>query len=310
MDNLKYIILWAIFFSIFFCTLSLYYFFMRHRINALDRLGQLEQGKPKQKDIRQAELDIPFFQRVVRPVLAKLSTVTRSVVPAEKEIVLQKKIIMAGNPGNISPSEFTVLQYAIAAALTIITMSVSILLIEVHKAILLGVASALVGYLLPVVYLNKKTQARNQDIRDQLPDVLDLLTISVEAGLGFDGALVKVTEKKEGVLSQEFLRLLQEIKKGKARRAALRDMANRCNVGDLSAFIGAVIQADQLGVSISNVLRLQAEQMRLKRRQLAEETAMKAPVKMLIPLVFFIFPTIFVVLLGPAAIQIINTLIN
>ncbi|MDW7675951.1 MAG: type II secretion system F family protein, partial [Bacillota bacterium] len=148
---------------------------------------------------------------------------------------------------------------------------------------------------------------RKQFIQNELPDVLDLLTISVDAGLGFDAALVKVVEKTDGVLKGEFSKLLQEIKKGKARKNAMKDMAERCQVNDLSTFVGALVQADQLGVSISNILRIQAEQMRLKRRQLAQEKAMKAPIKMLFPLIFFIFPTIFIVLLGPALIQLFET---
>lgn len=142
----------------------------------------------------------------------------------------------------------------------------------------------------------------------ELPDVLDLLTVSVESGLGFDAALQKVVRKTKGPLSNEFNKTLQEIKMGKARRDALRDLANRTGVEDLSTFIGAIIQADQLGVSIGNVLRIQSKQMRQIRKQRIEEKAMKAPIKMLLPMVFFIFPTLFLVLLGPAAIQLIESL--
>ena len=141
-----------------------------------------------------------------------------------------------------------------------------------------------------------------------MPDVLDLLTVSVEAGLGFDAALQRVVQKMTGAISVEFAKTLQEIKMGKHRREALRDLGLRTGIDDLNTFISAIVQADQLGVSIGNVLRVQSEQMRRKRRQRIEEKAMKAPIKMLIPMVLFIFPTIFIVLLGPAAMQMIEGL--
>jgi tight adherence protein C len=141
----------------------------------------------------------------------------------------------------------------------------------------------------------------------ELPDALDLLTISVEAGLGFDAAVAKVVEKWNNELSRAFGRANQEIRVGKLRRQALRDMAERAEVPDLSTFIAAIIQADQLGVSISKVLHIQSEQMRVKRRQRAEAEAAKAPIKMLFPLVFLIFPSLFIVLMGPAALIIMKT---
>ena len=137
-----------------------------------------------------------------------------------------------------------------------------------------------------------------------------MLTVSVEAGLGFDSALVKLSEKMKGPMVDEFTCMLQEIRIGVARRDALRSLAARCNVQDISLFTSALIQADQLGVSVSNVLRVQSLDMREKRKQRAEEQAMKAPIKMVFPLVFFIFPTLFIVLLGPALLQIINMLGN
>lgn len=142
-------------------------------------------------------------------------------------------------------------------------------------------------------------------IQKQLPDALDLLTVSVEAGLGFDAALVHLTEKMKGPLIEEFARVLQEIRIGVPRRDALHAIGTRCKVEDLSIFVSSIVQADQLGVSVSQVLRVQSVSMRDKRRQRAQELAMKAPVKMLLPMVVFIFPTIFIILLGPAVIQMI-----
>ena len=164
------------------------------------------------------------------------------------------------------------------------------------------------GWLIPDFGLKAKSDRRQVQIQKSLPDTLDLLCVSVEAGLGFDAAVAKVVEKSTGPLAEEFGRLLQEIRMGKPRRAALKDMAHRSQVEDLSTFITAIIQADQLGVSIGNVLNIQSQEMRRKRRQRAEEAAMKAPIKMLFPLIFFIFPALFVVLLGPALIQIMEAL--
>jgi tight adherence protein C len=156
------------------------------------------------------------------------------------------------------------------------------------------------------LWLAGRIQRRKQEVELALPDLLDLLTVSVEAGLGFEGALMKIIEKTNGLLTDEFLTVLREIKMGKARREALKDMATRLNVDMLSNFIGSIIMAEQLGISIANILRIQSVEMRQKKRQKAEETAMKAPIKMLIPMVFFIFPAIFIVLLGPAVIQIMR----
>jgi tight adherence protein C len=165
-----------------------------------------------------------------------------------------------------------------------------------------------IGFLLPEFWLGNKIKARQKVILKMIPDTLDLLTISVRAGLGFDAALAKVVEKMPGPLTDEFRRALAEVRVGKARRDALRDMIPRTNVGPLSAFIGAIIQAEQLGVSISKVLQVQSDQLRIERRQRAEEQAAKAPIKMLFPLVGCIFPSLFIVILGPALISIMQTM--
>jgi tight adherence protein C len=167
---------------------------------------------------------------------------------------------------------------------------------------------ALFGYILPEFWLGRRVRARQHAILLMIPDALDLLTISVRAGLGFDAALAKVVEKLQGPLSDEFRRALAEVRVGKARREALRDIVPRTEVVPLTNFIGAIIQAEQLGVSISKVLQVQSEQLRIERRQRAEEMAAKAPIKMLFPLVGCIFPSLFIVILGPAIILIVLNL--
>jgi tight adherence protein C len=177
---------------------------------------------------------------------------------------------------------------------------------DTFLAIILAVVGLGIGYILPEFWIGRKIKARQKVILKMIPDALDLLTISVRAGLGFDAALAKVVEKLPGPLSDEFRRALAEVRVGKARRDALRDMVPRTNVQPLSNFIGAIIQAETLGVSISKVLQIQSEQLRIERRQRAEQLAAQAPIKMLFPLVGCIFPSLFVVILGPAIISLIN----
>jgi tight adherence protein C len=303
------LVLVAVFLAVYSGVFSLHYLTTRQRQHMAERLSQLSKRSEKYANARQEELNLPFFQRAIYPVLAGVANRTKKLLPAEKEAFLQTKLTMAGNPGNLSSSEFSALQYTMSAILAAMAFGVGATMFDLaqFQIILLIIGAAIIGNILPTIYLNGKIGERKQNIQHELPDVLDLLTVSVVAGLGFDAALVTVVEKSDGVLTKEFQRTLQEITKGKSRREALRDMAERCQVNDLSSFVGALVQADQLGVSISNVLRLQAEHMRDKRRQYAQERAMKAPVKMLFPLVFFIFPTIFIVLLGPAAIQLFET---
>lgn len=210
----------------------------------------------------------------------------------------QKKLVAAGMPYGLDAEGLVVLKYAFMCALAL----AGLFLANVTAAAALGI----VGYLVPDIMLNAWKNERQNKILKDLPDILDMLSVSVEAGLGFDAALQRVVEKIKGPLSEEFRQALNEIKLGKPRREALKDLAVRVEVDDVSTFISSLIQADQLGVSIANVLRVQADQVREKRRQRAEEKAQKAPIKILIPLVFFIFPAIFVILLGPALIQFVD----
>lgn len=199
------------------------------------------------------------------------------------------------------------LQFGSGLLLGLVILFLSILL-QTSILMRLGafVLGFLIGYLFPQSWSNAQKKKKQHEIEKSLPDVLDLLTVSVEAGLGFDAALLKVVEKQKGALAEEFLRVLQEIKMGRPRRDALRDLSKRNPIEDLSNVVASLVQADQLGIPIAGVLRNQSKQIRQKHRQRAEEKAQKAPVKMMIPLVFFIFPSVFIVILGPAAIQIID----
>lgn len=303
---MTYIIIFLSSISVFLFVYGIYMSLNRERLAIIRRMQSIAQTLRRQQELDD-ELSKPFFDRVIRPVLERIAASISKTTPVKKKTSLQKKLLMAGNPINLSPGEFLAMQYVLtlggAACAALLAISFNGAPGLVVTGITLGAA---VGLFLPEYYLKVLANKRKEEIQDNLPDVLDLMTVSVEAGLGFDAALVKVTEKIKGVISHEFARVLQEIKMGKPRRDALRDLGNRSGVDDLIAFLGSIIQADQLGVSIGNVLRLQSEQMRQKRRQRAEEKAMKAPIKMLIPLILFIFPTIFIVVLGPAALQIID----
>lgn len=296
-------ILAIVFVEVFLLTLVLYNFISKERREVEKRVNEVV-GKHT-ATVREYELKAPFYRRIIKPLLAKSSRIVVKMLPAEKEAELLKKISQAGLSEKIAPRELLVIKYLAAAGAAVLFWSFGEISSKgLVQAILLGCAGLGMGWLLPDFYLNRKGTMRKQEVEKSLPDVLDLLTVSVEAGLGFDGAVMKVVEKTRGVLCEEFTVMLQEIKIGRPRIEALRNMSKRAEVDDLSTFTGSVILADQLGISIGNVLRLQSEQIRLKRRQRAEEMAMKAPVKILIPMVLFIFPAIFVVLLGPAVIQI------
>lgn len=278
--------------------------------NVAMRLKALERPTCERTDIEE-ELSKSFVQRIVSPVREILAKRIAKFAPEAVKKMIEQKITMAGGFNGINAEEFILLCGALGM-LPPFLIGIAGLLIKVplNKAIGLGVIGMAVALYLPFMLLQQKIVKRKRSIQKDLPDVLDLLTVSVEAGLGFDGALSKLAEKMKGALVEEFNRVLQEIRMGVSRRESLTLLGVRCAVPDLMLFAAALIQADQLGVSIGNVLRVQSVSMREKRRQRAEEQAMKAPIKMMLPLVVFIFPTIFIVLLGPAIIQVIETFSN
>ncbi|MGE5390077.1 MAG: type II secretion system F family protein [Deltaproteobacteria bacterium] len=248
-------------------------------------------------DILPPELQKPLKQRVKAMILPSLLKLAGKM-PRNQQEIYEQRLKNAGNPHNMEAATFLLFKYAILGICALIGLSTGS---PTGFVVLI-----FLGFLIPEIYLKGQEKARRETILRSLPDILDLISVSVEAGLGFDGALQKVCEKSQGPLSDEFERSLQELNLGKPRREALRDMADRVNVDDVSTFLASIIQADQLGVSITNVLRLQSRQVRNNRRMKAEEQAQKAPVKILLPLLLFIFPTILIVLLGPAVIQLMD----
>ncbi|MGZ6273153.1 MAG: type II secretion system F family protein [Candidatus Limnocylindrales bacterium] len=270
------------------------------------RLTQL--GSAQAKNLEELELQQPFTERTLRPLVARLSRMGGRLGRVSSTEVAERRLAMAGNPGDLRLTDWMGVKILVAIAVGVLMfLLLGVLSGNVAGGLFLGMVGFGIGYMLPEFWLGRKIKARQKVILIMIPDTLDLLTISVRAGLGFDAALAKVVEKLPGPLSDEFRRALAEVRVGKARRDALRDMVPRTDVAPLSAFIGAIVQAEQLGVSISKVLQIQSEQLRIERRQRAEEQAAKAPIKMLFPLVGCIFPSLFIVILGPAIISIVKT---
>ncbi len=253
------------------------------------------------RTLAEIEMDQPFTDRIITPTIRGMAGLIGRFAPQRNEEEMRHKLDLAGNPNNWTVSDLLGVR-GMAAIITMIAVFIPLFLTRspTLQLLLFTAVFGILGFYLPIFWLNLKIRQRKHDLQKALPDALDLLTISVEAGLGFDAAIVKVTEKWDNELSRAFQRVTAEIRLGKLRREALRDMAYRADVPDVSNFIAAVIQADQLGVSLAKVMRIQSDQMRIKRRQRAEEQAAQAPVKMMFPLVFLIFPSIFIVLLGPA----------
>jgi tight adherence protein C len=274
------------------------------------RLTQL--GTMQAKNLEELELQSPFLERTLRPIAASLSGRMSRVASSSFRERTEKRLALAGNPGNLRVADWLGIKAvgAIVGGILFIFLFgvIGVLGLPAPLRILMGAVGLMFGYTIPEFWLGGRVKKRQHAILLQIPDALDLLTISVRAGLGFDGALAKVVEKINGPLTDEFRRALAEVRVGKPRRDALRDIVPRTEVIPLTNFIGAIIQAEQLGVSISKVLQVQSEQLRIERRQRAEEMAAKAPIKMLFPLVGCIFPSLFIIILGPAIILIMQNL--
>lgn len=267
----------------------------------LKQLGYTQEGKVISQE--EAELAKSFRERVIAPMQERMAGVLGKYTASGQKNLMRKKLVSAGL------YQMTVNQYLGKKAMMAIGFPAFLgglmffLKMGITKTLIFAGVGFLFGFKFPDIDINGKTKKRQKTVQKGLPDVLDLLCVSVEAGLGFDQAMGKVVEKTKGAIGEEFNRTMQEIRIGKQRRVALKDMSDRVGVEDLSNFISALIQADQLGVSIAKVLRIQSEQMRMRRRQRAEEQAAKAALKMLFPMIFCIFPSMFIVLLGPAILQ-------
>ncbi len=267
-----------------------------------ERLQEYD-DKELPQSLEEIELSLSFRDRVILPLMRRIAQLTTKFTPQKQLEEARHQLELAGM--NMDPASFFAMRIIVTIAFGLgafFVFFVGSTSTAPGTALLYTLGAVALGYFFPILYVKSKISRRQEDIWRALPDALDLLVICVEAGLGFDMAMGKVYEKWENDLAIAFGRVLREIQLGKLRRDALRDMSNRMDVPDVTAFIAAIIQADQLGVSMSKILRVQSDQMRVKRRQKAQEKAHQAPVKMMLPMVFLIFPSLWIVLLGPSLI--------
>jgi tight adherence protein C len=264
--------------------------------------------------LEEIELSQPFYERVVVPILLRVGEISTRFTPQHLIEETELKIELAGNPIRMGASTFLASRFVIAGVLggfllIVFLFSPPSSVIKINPYVVTPLFTV-IGFFFPQLWLQSKIDRRQKEIKKAMPDALDLLTICVEAGLGFDAAMAKVSEKWDNELSLSFSRSIKEVQLGKLRRDALKDMSDRIGLAEMTSFIAAVIQSEQLGVSMAKVLRIQSEQMRIKRRQMAEEEAHKAPVKMIIPMAFLTFPSIFIVLLAPAVFSMMENFIG
>ena len=250
--------------------------------------------------VDEIELAVPFVERFVRPAIVRLGTVLSRSSPGKARQKLANRLDLAGHPANLTPEDFGAVRIVAAVVMAAVGLGLGLLLGNVVYLVISFAIGALLGYYLPVLWLNQKVDSRRAQIQKALPDAMDLMVIAVDAGLSFDAALMRVTEKYKNALSIEFDKMLREVNLGRPRGEAMDQMGRNSGVDDLHNFIQAVIQSEQFGTGIGKILRLQADEMRRKRRQHAQEKAAQATLKMLLPMVGCIFPTLWIVLLGPA----------
>ena len=257
--------------------------------------------------LEQIELQQPFAERILIPIIERIGEISTRFTPQKLLQETTLKLELAGNPGRIDAATFLATRFLGAAFFGGGLLLISFLSATkwpLGRTVLVVGLFTVIGFFFPQLWLQSRINSRQNEVRKALPDALDLLTICVEAGLGFDAAMSKVAEKWENELSVMFGRTIREVQLGKTQREALRDMSDRLGLPELTSFVAAVIQSQILGVSLAKVLRIQSDQLRMKRRQFAEELAHKAPVKMIIPMALLTFPSIMIILMAPAAFQI------
>ncbi|WP_232675770.1 type II secretion system F family protein [Nocardioides sp. R-C-SC26] len=255
------------------------------------------------------ELDRPFGERVMEPLQARALAIGRRLSGADSADRIRQKLDYAGNPRDWSADRVVSVKVIGAFAMLVIGLALSLTLGLSAGVVVLGAVGGLVlGFFLPDLYLYQAAYNRSERLQRELPDAIDLLTISVESGLGFDAACQQVSRNTEGPLAEEFSRMLREMQIGSSRSEALRGMAERTTVEDVRGFVSAMVQADSFGIPVGQVLRVQSSEMRVKRRQRAETKAQQVPVKITVPLIFCILPCLFIAVMGPAALSIMDNM--
>jgi len=273
---------------------------------ALEQLDSLDT-----RAFRRAELAEPATERLMKPAIARLAAASRRITPTGRLRRLETKVERAGRPWGLDVNGLLAVKLiSLVVGLFILIVLASLQVLPLFWFIVLAVVVVVLTYYLPDIILHFSVNTRKRLIARALPDFLDLLTVSVEAGLGLDSAMAKISEKLHDPLREEILITLHHIRMGESREVALKEFADRCDVEDLSNFVSALIQSQKLGVSLGSVLRTQSETIRTVQRQRIEEASQKAPVKMLIPLILCIFPVMFFVIVGPAAIKIYQALLG
>jgi tight adherence protein C len=285
--------------------------FLLERRQVFRSLRTLRKIELTPTDVRNRELAIPFAKRVVAPLMLRFGRLGGRMTPASVVERLEKELVYAGSPPGWDAERILALKIVGVVGFFIL----GILLTRLGnlpgiRALILIVLISFAGWYMPEWILRSRSGKRQHAMQKALPDALDLLSITVEAGLGFDAAVARVARQAGGPLGEEMHRVLQEMQIGKSRSEALRDLADRSTIPELKSFVLAMIQADVFGISVGKVLQVQAHEMRLKRRQRAEEQAQKLPVKIIFPLILCIFPALFVILLGPAAITIYRNVLQ
>ncbi len=273
------------------------------------RLLQYVQISQNDLSNKQNRRSLPFLTRVVGPLMIKLKVFIMAVMPSGMKDKLKKTLLESGLKMDISQF-MTIPMLLFMGSTLLIGYCWSQFHVSFLKTLRLFAIVTAIECLGPYLLLRIRCDKRKKSMAKELPFLMDLLMVSVEAGLGFDLALIRVSQKIHGPLAEELKRMIREMKMGKSRDDGLRDLAERLQVDGFKNVVNAIIQGEKLGVGIGNVLRIQAKEMRRLYKQKIEEKAKKAPVKMLLPLIFFIFPTVFVVLLGPAVINIMTVLFN
>ena len=270
-----------------------------------ERLAEFAE-RGEMASLHEIEMSQPFLERIIIPMANKLGELALRITPQKALDQIQHKLEMAGNPRGIEPTTFFASRFIFAVVFGALMVLVYKDQLFKFTNFLITIFTIIFGFIMPNMLMDAKIARRQDSVRKALPDALDLLTICVEAGLGFDAAMRKVADKWDNELSIAFARSLQEMQLGKLRREALRDMAERIGAAEFESFVAAVIQSEQLGVSMAKILRIQADDMRVRRRQRAEQKAQRAPVLMLLPMAFLIFPTILIIMMGPAVLIVMN----
>jgi tight adherence protein C len=272
---------------------------------ALDAFGNVPSAEMHK------ELDRPFSERVLIPTLLKFSTVGRRLTGQDHSSRIQHRLDVAGNPPGWNVDRVLGLKAVGFSACLLLSIGITMLLgVGLVATVVICVGLSLLGFVAPNFYIYQLGFDRSEQMQKDLPDALDLMTISVEAGLAFDAALSRVAKNTEGPLAMEFARVLQEMNIGMGRTSAMRALGERTHIPELRSFVTSMVQADAFGIPIGQVLRVQSNEMRVKRRQRAEEKAQKVPVKILFPLMFCILPTLFLAVIGPGVITMMTSFVG